>query len=484
AGDMTLTFNTGIDNGCLGGGSTYYYGLDANGPNTSVNFVTVALHEFGHGLGFVSFVNSSTGGQLMNRPDIYSSNLRDNTTGRLWSQMSNAQRRASAVNSGNLAWAGNTVRTQAPNFLQPGPALFISEPASIAGRYQIATALFGPPVSNAAINAEIALASDTEGTNLACTQITNGGEIAGRIALVDRGNCDFTVKVRNAQARGARAVVVVNNQAGSPVPLGGDDPAVNIPAVMISMTDGQRIKNALAEEPDEELPGSLSFASGAVGVAESAGSVTLSVTRTGGTGGAVAASFRTADGTATAGLDYVSTSGNVQFADGEGGTQTVQIPILEDAEAEAPETFTVLLESPTGGASLAGPSTATVTVADNEPCVPSPTVACLTGGRFQVSVTWRDFQNTTGVGSRVNVESEDSALYWFFGPNNWELLVKVLDACGQPTPRFWVFAAATTNVEYELVVTDTQAGITRRYPNPLGVASPAITDTEAFATCP
>ena len=50
--------------------------------------------------------------------------------------------------------------------------------------------------------------------------------------------------------------------------------------------------------------------------------------------------------------------------------------------------------------------------------------------------------------------------------------------------RFWVFAAATTDVEYALTVTDTLTGRTARYENPLGRRSPAFTDTEAFATCP
>ena len=62
-------------------------------------------------------------------------------------------------------------------------------------------------------------------------------------------------------------------------------------------------------------------------------------------------------------------------------------------------------------------------------------------------------------------------------------MVKILDGCGF-NDHFWVFAAATTNVEYTLSVTDTQTGITKQYFNPLGTAAAAITDTGAFATCP
>ncbi len=63
------------------------------------------------------------------------------------------------------------------------------------------------------------------------------------------------------------------------------------------------------------------------------------------------------------------------------------------------------------------------------------------------------------------------------------MLIKVLDGC-DITNHFWVFFAATTNVEYTVHVTDTDTGAVQQYFNPLGVAPPAITDTMAFATCP
>ena len=115
-------------------------------------------------------------------------------------------------------------------------------------------------------------------------------------------------------------------------------------------------------------------------------------------------------------------------------------------------------------------------------CQADDTNLCLNSDRFQVEVDWRDFENQTGPGSTV-FNLEDSGLFWFFSPDNWELLVKVLDGCGV-NGHYWVFAAATTNVEYSLRVRDTETGEVHVYRNPLGIASPAITDTEAFATCP
>lgn len=121
---------------------------------------------------------------------------------------------------------------------------------------------------------------------------------------------------------------------------------------------------------------------------------------------------------------------------------------------------------------------------DTGPCEPSDTVLCLNNGRFRVEVIWRDFAGQSGQGKVVPFGSNDSGMFWFFDSDNWEMLIKVLDACDL-FDRYWVFAAATTDVEYTLTVTDTQhAGEFRQYVNPLGQASPAITDTNAFATCP
>ncbi|MEM7351642.1 MAG: hypothetical protein AAF657_12675, partial [Acidobacteriota bacterium] len=103
--------------------------------------------------------------------------------------------------------------------------------------------------------------------------------------------------------------------------------------------------------------------------------------------------------------------------------------------------------------------------------------------RFEVDIEWEDFSGTVGSGKVVPFGSADSGLFWFFSAANWEVLVKVLDGCGI-NDHFWVFAAATTDVKYTLRVRDRQTGLVKEYTNPLGVASDAITDTSAFASCP
>jgi extracellular elastinolytic metalloproteinase len=79
----------------------------------------------------------------------------------------------------------------------------------------------------------------------ACNPLINGGGISGNIAVIDRGNCTFVTKVQNAQDAGAIAVVVVNNVAGAPTPMGGTSGTITIPAIMISLDDGNFLKNEI-----------------------------------------------------------------------------------------------------------------------------------------------------------------------------------------------------------------------------------------------
>src|SRR5262249_31358318 len=94
--------------------------------------------------------------------------------------------------------------------------------------------------------------------------------------------------------------------------------------------------------------------------------ITVTVERIGGTEGTVSATFTTANGTATAPADYQAQNAIFTFADGTVGPLTIDIPIIDDLLPEGPETFTVSLSNPTGGVPLGTPSTATVTILDND----------------------------------------------------------------------------------------------------------------------
>lgn len=114
-------------------------------------------------------------------------------------------------------------------------------------------------------------------------------------------------------------------------------------------------------------------------------------------------------------------------------------------------------------------------------CLAGGPALCLNNDRFRVTVEWRTHQ-TTGSGHAVSL-SGDSGYFWFFGPSNVELIVKVLNGCGL-NHRYWVFLGGLTNVEVKTTVTDTKAGVTKMYTNPLDRTFATTLDTSAFATCP
>lgn len=119
------------------------------------------------------------------------------------------------------------------------------------------------------------------------------------------------------------------------------------------------------------------------------------------------------------------------------------------------------------------------------PCVASDTVLCVNNNRFEVEVLWQTPSVGSGSGHAVPLPSApDSGLFYFFSAANIEMLIKVLNACAGTRPRYWVFYAATTNVELAVTVTDTQTGQTKAYYNPQGTPAPPVQDTNAFATCP
>jgi hypothetical protein len=176
----------------------------------------------------------------------------DDTTGKLWADMTNAERAASALNVRKLAWTGANVTAAVPNVLSIGvPRLAISGPAAGAavGDYPVGAASFGPQLGAVSVTGQLMPVVDQpNGTGLACNPLsaTNALAVRGRIALVDRGTCTFVVKVKNAQNAGAIGVVVADNAAGSPPSgLGGADPTITIPAVRIAQADGIALKAQL-----------------------------------------------------------------------------------------------------------------------------------------------------------------------------------------------------------------------------------------------
>ena len=244
--DISITFNSSIDNNdnCLAG-TNWYYGVDGlEGPD--VELLPVVLHEMGHGLGFSTLVNGTTGSELQNYQDRFETYIRDNTLGLTWDQMSNPQRANSATNTGNLVWSGPATTLHSPDFLGGAPKLFINSPGTLPATMDIGLASFGAEITEAGVTGDVVLGDDGSGSPTeGCSALVNAGAIAGNIALLDRGSCTFVSKALNAQNAGAIALIIANNTTGSAPGLGGTDPSITIPVISVSQSDGDLLKAEL-----------------------------------------------------------------------------------------------------------------------------------------------------------------------------------------------------------------------------------------------
>jgi hypothetical protein len=272
-------FNTSIDSkDCLNDGlvdENWYYGFDAKHGKDD-DLVNVVLHELGHGLGFASGVRPDSGTFLAgNRPNAFDLNVVDNATGRRWTQMNATQRLASIVNTGHVVWDGPSTKEAAAKLLKSVAALTVG-----STNYAVGFAIYGPAADASVITGRLVIgsdAADTAGPSAfdGCSAFTNSAALAGNIAVVDRGNCNFIVKTKNAQAAGAKALVVVDNKRDTclppPMGSGGDTSVITIPTISVSTIDGDVIKPQLAGSVNGTIQVDNTFRSGA----DAAGNVRL-----------------------------------------------------------------------------------------------------------------------------------------------------------------------------------------------------------------
>jgi hypothetical protein len=243
--DINAQFNSNLgQTGCLDG-SGWYYGFDHN-EGALIDLTDVLLHEFGHGLGFSTVTSGSTGNYLgapsNPLPAVWDRFLFDESTGLHWNQMTSSQRVASAINTGNLVWDGQQVSFAGPLFLSGLPQV-----VSPGGTYQANVSAFGPALDANGVTGQAVVVNDGTGTTSdACETIP--GSLAGNIAVIDRGTCTFTTKVKNAQNAGAIGAILVNNTTG-PLAPGGSDATITIPSVGITQADGASLKAQIGGGP-------------------------------------------------------------------------------------------------------------------------------------------------------------------------------------------------------------------------------------------
>lgn len=247
--DIFAQFNSSLDESTCLGDSGWYYGLD-NQHGTNTNLYLVVLHELAHGLGFAGALGAP--GFLSNLPSIFDVHTMDLTLGLRWDQMSEVQRTLSMTNTSQLVWDGPLVSSFTGRYLEPITRLAISTPPLLEGEYDVGSAEFGPALGTAPMSGSVVQAldaADTAGptTTDGCSTISNASALAGKIAIVDRGTCNFTLKALNVQAAGAIGLIVADNRTTCiPPTMGGTAAEVVIPAVSIGVNDAAAIKAQLA----------------------------------------------------------------------------------------------------------------------------------------------------------------------------------------------------------------------------------------------
>ena len=213
--------NLGLNADCLRA-RVWYLGLDGN-HGTNIDFVTVLLHEMGHGLGFQTFTNGSTGAQSGGFPSIWDHFLFGTVTGKLWNDMTNAERAASAISGDKLVWTGASA--------SPRPSRSVL-------RFGLASATFSGPAAGASpagagrrsrLRPVAGIAADLRRGDARWSSRRPGAGLRAatpstpptrwpspaRSRFIDRGVCTFAIKTKNAQNAGAIAVLIADNAAGA-----------------------------------------------------------------------------------------------------------------------------------------------------------------------------------------------------------------------------------------------------------------------------
>lgn len=274
--------------------------------------------------------------------------------------------------------SGNLVNDSAPGGASPGERRFGGNPA-------------GPQWSD-----ETPFTVSGTGTLTFSQAATTAGE----------GSGSATISVSRTGGSSGAASVSYQTSGGSAMP-GGDYQGVSGTLAWASgdaspKSFSMTINDDVVDEPDETIgliltsatgaalgspanatltildddativPGTLQFSASTFSTTESAGSVLLTVTRTGGADGNVAVNYSSASGTATAGADFAASSGLLSWPGGDTTSRTISVPIVDDAAVESTETFSISLSAPTGGATLGTRTTGTVSIADNDVAGPPP----------------------------------------------------------------------------------------------------------------
>jgi hypothetical protein len=244
--DIQAAFNGAVDRADCLPDLDWYYGLDGQ-CGTDVDLVSVVLHELAHGLGFTYYVDPQTGELFNGRADHFSAHIYDNSIGKHWPDMINAERLASYLNVRQVVWDGPEVTAEAPDYLDRGAPRLVLTPEVAGFSGFVSEANFGPRVSSTPIEAELVLGDPVDG----CDVVTNA---AGKIVLLLMVSCHVGNMVNYAEVGGAVGVLVAFDAGWDSPPMSLDvtrddytylNPLIGIPSLSVSASDSALLEAAL-----------------------------------------------------------------------------------------------------------------------------------------------------------------------------------------------------------------------------------------------
>jgi PA domain len=245
--DILARFNANLGQAGCFTGAPFYLGLDGK-PGNLIDLSVVTTHELGHGLGFSTISDGDTDVDLLDgKFSVWHHFMYDFSLRKRWVDTTPEERAFSQINPRKIAWLGPNVLRDAPRVLAQtgGTEVFASAPGFF-DYLNINASTFGPKLGPRPILGRIA-----DGASDACIAFPAGASLQRKVVLVDRGTCNFSDKVKNAQAAGAAAVLIVNNVPGSTAfAPSSDDTTITIPSGLITQEDGTRLRQALSTAPD------------------------------------------------------------------------------------------------------------------------------------------------------------------------------------------------------------------------------------------
>jgi hypothetical protein len=162
------------------------------------------------------------------------------------------------------------------------------------------------------------------------------------------------------------------------------------PTASPSPTPSPTASPTATPSPTPPLVSNVQFSAINYSAGEGSNNATITVTRTGDTAGAATVDFATSDLVAQQRTDYTITAGTLTFAPGQ-ISKTFDVLIVDDAYVEGSETLNLSLSNPTGGAVLGSPSTAVLTITDNDSTTASTNPLDTADQRFFVRQHFYDF---------------------------------------------------------------------------------------------